>query len=265
MADQRTLDCPKCTKKYRSDTGENAWKRHIRTCQRDVMAELDPEHRSYVGRWFSFEIDKPKGLPDSEGWKVNTTVYVKLSSCLTSRLLRPNGTYTYHQIREAVSYGQHSIKTVTKRGSGTWSFTGGIFLKGDVWTKHRCACGGARGDIYQENFVLSLPLDKFSSTFKKRYEKTCFICHETGHYAKVCPQCVCYACNEKGHKAKNCPNKPVTDCGTAWALPFWLSLIVFDICMNRSIIIYVWGGENTFFAACIWHHNADCDVGQACW
>lgn len=40
---------------------------------------------------------------------------------------------------KANSCGQHSIKHVTKRGSGTWTYGNGIFLKGEVWIKMRCA------------------------------------------------------------------------------------------------------------------------------
>lgn len=157
------------------------------------MEQMDPEARTFVGRWQSYEKTQ---LYDGHDWKIDTTL-----------LLKPNGTYSYLEIEEACSYGQHSIKTVTKRGKGHWNFCGGIFLRGELYTKSRCACGGARSSLQQSNFVASYPtVQKWEAKFKRPYEKSCWFCHKPGHYALSCPEIVCFACNQKGHKAKNCPH-----------------------------------------------------------
>lgn len=82
------LTCPKCVKQYDRESGNNAWKRHIKTCRRDLMAGLQPEVRAVVGRWHTFERAHKEFPEDPIGWQVKTTV-----------LLKPDGMYTYHEVR----------------------------------------------------------------------------------------------------------------------------------------------------------------------
>lgn len=205
------FNCSKCQRIFRND--ENAWKRHTKKCQFDLLKDLDPNQKAFLGSWVARtnEIDPSVTREDgSRGVRYPT---------IDTLTLFADGSFKLNGVHQ--QWGGYFRRT----GKGTYTFSpDSITLRGEVWRKNWCTrCGdpphaeGSSHDQLSEYFSHK----QFKEKYHRKYDIKCYHCQKMGHVGALCPERSCFICGLAGHIAKKCPNpskvkaveelKPCTD------------------------------------------------------